>query len=191
MARIVRWRKRLVYGVGPGTGPLMGPPGAARNRAPGKDWESVFNEEDRVAEIQGLKRRRDIAEGLNLAGRSIAGLGGAKIPEFDDAAYGIREDIGEAQDELSGQERQMLASYGLQIPKGMKRSRLVSMGIIPQHFAQQRAGVAERGRLASAQETSSRQPSLAHICRPCLAPHPLYIRQQPGLRLKTLLDSMQ
>ena len=131
---------------------------------PGPDFAQLQQQRDE--KMRGLERARDVSEGLKLAGRSLAGLVGARIPEGEDVAFDVRADIQRLEDEVTPQERQMLASHGLQIPAGMKRSNLVKMGLIPQHFRGQEAtreresreGIARRGlesREAAAQTTAT------------------------------------
>lgn len=101
---------------------------------PKQDYEAFLQGVERDEGIENLTMAREISEGLKLAGRSLVGLSGAQIPGGDDKSYGIRDKLEQAEDELTPAERQMLESKGLKIPPGMRRSHLVGMGVIPEHF---------------------------------------------------------
>lgn len=103
------------------------PPGAPGLSERGQAFEDTIADAPRQEELGRLHTWRGVAEGLKQAGRSMVGLSGAQIPEGDDTAYGIRDQIAQTEDQLTPAERRALESYGLKIPLGMKRSAVQEM----------------------------------------------------------------
>lgn len=141
-------------GARPAPAPSPAPPAIEElpSAAPGLDIgpgsEARFAQDERDAKLERAKRMQSVSEGLNLAGRSIAGLSGAKIPELDDRDYAAEREIVGMEDQLTASERQALEAVGLKIPPGTRRSTL-SM-ILPAITGMRQQGLRQQAQTGAA-----------------------------------------
>lgn len=101
--------------------------------------------EDNSGKLNDLNMWANISEGLSKAGRSLAGLSGAPIPEGDDTAYGLRKMIAEEEDRFTPAELTSLKKFGFDIDPNTKKSTFLKIlpaagGITKQREALEFAG---------------------------------------------------